>query len=570
MKKPWWLLPGIAGFGLLLWQLLPFGGLMGHDFYHYFARIYLGSVHFWQNGLAVPHYTPSLCGGLPVFADPQSMYYSVPQWLSFAVDPLVAVLLTYALFYGLGYWGFYRLSRDVLHASEELSHLGALAFLLNGFSFEHLLVGHMTHHSYLLFPWWIHTVMRQDGDFWKRVGLLSVLLIYTFYSGGTHIIVVFAAGGLLCLPWCVARKRREGRLPESVRLVGVSALLVLAACLPKLAASAALSPSFLQRPIDSSGLSPSTLLVRFLWVNWQQVPDTIRFGKWHFGPWEYIGFVSRLLMLGLPVMLVASLVKVTKEKFALVLAYFAVTCALAWVGAAKHAAHGLPLLRDYHNPIKIFGAFIPFLILVTIAGCRVVASLPGAMPTTPWVRNALFAIASITMLGEFWVGSSYFVTNKLVYGFKYDPDTYRNLQARGSLPEVTKVTESYGRDVQGIGVGETSLKCFEPMFGYRREVMKATVQTGDPSAIRDGRFNLTHPGCLVYPGHFRCERWDRIPQSEETSFRKFVAGYSGTWGVPPWQNGLLRLGITAGLVSLLFSLGAVGWLTRWREREATA
>ena len=507
------MIPGILGIGLVLWQLTPIAGLMGHDFYHYLARANLGALHFWQNGFAVPHYTASLCGGLPVFADPQSMYYSIPQWLTFFIDPLLAVLSTHLIFYCLGYWGFYRLLRDVLGAARELSHWGSLAFILNGFSFEHLLVGHLTHHSYLLFPWWIHAVMRRSGDFWKRVGVLSLILIYTFYSGGTHIIVVFLAGGLLLLPWCIAKKSSEEKLGETAWLLGLSAALVIAACLPKLAASASLSPSFLHRPIDASALAVPTLLWNFFWFDPRSIQSTIPFGAWHFGPWEYVGFVSRLLILGLPVLLLSFLVRITKPKFWLVLSYIGVISLVAWIGAAKHAEKGLWLLQDYHNPIKLYGAFIPFLILATIGAARWVASLKGAMPTTPWVRVVLFSIASFLTLGDFVLGSNYFVSNRLVYGLRYNPEIYRQLRHAGRLPEVKTVTESFGRDIEGIEKGETSLKCFEPMFGYRREVMKAAVQPGSTSAIRDDRFNLTHPGCLVYPDLFQMSAMG--PNSQE-------------------------------------------------------
>lgn len=562
-----WAIPGGIGIAYVLWQIVPVDGLLGHDFYHYFARAYLGALHFWQNGLAVPHYTASLCGGLPVFADPQSMYYSLPQWLTFVMDPLLAVLSTHLIFYCLGYWGFYRLLRDVLGAARELAHFGALVFILNGFSFEHLLVGHLTHHSYLLFPWWIHAIMRSTGDFWKRAGVLSLILIYTFYSGGTHIIVVFLAGGLLLLPWCVLRKNKEGTLKETALLLGISAGLVLAACLPKLAASASLSPSFLHRAIDASSLSVPTLLWHFLWFDPRSIPTTIPFGAWHFGPWEYVGFVSRLLMLGLPVLLLSLLVKITKTRFVVVLSYIGVISLIAWVGAAKHAEKGIWLLQDYHNPIKLYGAFIPFLIIGTIAAARWVASWKGAMPKTPWVRATLFVTASLLVLGEFGLGSTYFVNNRLVYGMHYDPAVYQALKKSGALPPVRTVTESFGHDVEGIERGETSLKCFEPMFGYRREVMKAAVQPGSTAAIRDDRFNLTHPGCLVYPNHFNCQRWDRIPKNEGVAFSRFIHGEAGAWGVPTWQTGLLRLGFVAFLTSLGFSLGAVSWFARLRKRE---
>ena len=131
---------------------MPREGSLGIDYAHQLARFYIGALHFWKNGLAVPHYTARLCGGIPFFADPQSMYYSLPQFLSFFIDPFLATLATLSVFYVVGYLGCLRLLRDCFTLGDHISHLGALMFVANGFVFAHLLVGHVTHHSYLLLP----------------------------------------------------------------------------------------------------------------------------------------------------------------------------------------------------------------------------------------------------------------------------------------------------------------------------------------------------------------------------------------------------------------------------------
>lgn len=130
--------PFVAALALIFYRLQPTNGEMGHDYYHYFVRLYLGSIHFWQNGLATPHFTPSLCGGMPFFADPQSIYHSLQQVLAFFVPPLLATHATFLIFYLLGYWGMWRLCHEVFDMDIVVSHLGALLFSLNGFTFAHI------------------------------------------------------------------------------------------------------------------------------------------------------------------------------------------------------------------------------------------------------------------------------------------------------------------------------------------------------------------------------------------------------------------------------------------------
>lgn len=143
-------IPLLLAVPLVLWKLQPIQGVLGHDYYHAFTRFYLGAGYFWSNLFDIPHYTASLCGGMPVFADPQSTYYSLPQWLTFIVDPWIASQLTYVIFYLLGYVGCLKWLREGCRARSWTAHLGALVFVLNGFSFAHLFSGHVTHHSYLL------------------------------------------------------------------------------------------------------------------------------------------------------------------------------------------------------------------------------------------------------------------------------------------------------------------------------------------------------------------------------------------------------------------------------------
>ena len=66
-------------------------GLMGSDYSGALGAFTDGYLWFRTNGfLTPPWFTPSFCGGQAFFADPQSGFYSVPQFLGFVMDPLAA------------------------------------------------------------------------------------------------------------------------------------------------------------------------------------------------------------------------------------------------------------------------------------------------------------------------------------------------------------------------------------------------------------------------------------------------------------------------------------------------
>lgn len=61
-------------------------GTVGHDFSLALTGTYDGFLWFINNGIFTPPwFTPSFCGGVPNFANPQSGYYSLPQFLGFII-----------------------------------------------------------------------------------------------------------------------------------------------------------------------------------------------------------------------------------------------------------------------------------------------------------------------------------------------------------------------------------------------------------------------------------------------------------------------------------------------------
>ena len=78
------------------------GGL-GHDYEMWFPRMLAGVYYFVTNGVSViPWFTPSCCGGTVFFANPQYLFFSIPQFLNFYFDPIVSIKITMMLFAALG------------------------------------------------------------------------------------------------------------------------------------------------------------------------------------------------------------------------------------------------------------------------------------------------------------------------------------------------------------------------------------------------------------------------------------------------------------------------------------
>jgi len=548
---------------ITLYKFLPVAGWLGHDYYYSFIRIFIGSVHFWANFPALPHYTPSLCGGIPFFADPQSVYFSLPQLFAFFLDPFYATFVSLAIFYALGYWGSIKFFREICGYGSKVAHLGALAFLLNGFSFAHIYVGHLTHHSYPIFPWLLYFLFKSHATrraLLQSCVLFSLILTYMFHAGTFHMLVVFAGVFVLALPLLIYRKQANGELEDFARFLGLCALILVATCSGKFAASVLYARNFVHSPVDSSGLPTWELVFKYFWFDPQNTPLFIKFGKYAFGPWEYVGYVSRFLIPMLFVLPFLALRPLTPKKIAVAVAYAILIPVFCLIAAGNAGNEQIPFLRRYHNPIKLLGAFIPFL---TWAFAYVLFMASKKVKfSSERTRFGVFAMIAGILMFEHFSYANYFQTNKISLAYVHSPHLYTQLKAQGGITPVAKVVKEKGRDINGLMDGCTSLQCYEPLFGYLGESMKADLVVGDTSLVRDGRFNMNHPGCLLYPDYFKCKPWDRIPVSDKENFETFIQGKVPTWGVPPWQSVLLYW----NLLSVIGCLVLPFYRFRWKAK----
>ena len=189
----------VAGVLLLAyhWIFSPFfpaaNGGVGHDYSYFLPNLLDGYYWYLNNGpFSTPWFSPAFCGGVPAFPNPQNMYYSVPQWLSFATDPLTAVYVTMLLFAALGFAGFYLLLRLCFNTSQSTALLAAALFMFNGFFAHRLLIGHLTFHAFMLTPLIALLLLQPVDTILKRLFRLSLaglLFAYLIFSGSIQLVL---------------------------------------------------------------------------------------------------------------------------------------------------------------------------------------------------------------------------------------------------------------------------------------------------------------------------------------------------------------------------------------------
>src|SRR5262249_27776477 len=126
-------------------------------------------------------------------------YYSVPQLLAFAWDPLTAAYASILLFAGVGYWGTYVLLRRGFACGRAGAIVGATLYMFNGFYAHRMIVGHFVFQGVMLIPWMAECMLAGAGEPVRRTsagridvykGLLAGLCgAYWIYAGMTSLVI---------------------------------------------------------------------------------------------------------------------------------------------------------------------------------------------------------------------------------------------------------------------------------------------------------------------------------------------------------------------------------------------
>ena len=167
-------------------------GLVGHDYKQFIPNFMFGKVWFKNNFFSVPWFSPSFCCGIPFFADPQTMFYSIPQIIFLIFNPILALKIFFFVFSGFAYVGTYLLLRKNFKLNNYTSLLCAGLFLFNGFFVYRAIAGHVAYLSYIFIPLYCFFLISslQNKSNYIYLVLSSIVFANFFHSGSGPIILI--------------------------------------------------------------------------------------------------------------------------------------------------------------------------------------------------------------------------------------------------------------------------------------------------------------------------------------------------------------------------------------------
>ena len=534
-----------AAYVLLALRFFPDGqGKLGDDYEYFLPLLLAGKYWIAQNGFsAVPRFSPAFCGGLPLLANPQSIFYSVPQALSLAMNPVASMLATTLLFAGLGAGGTYALMRQRFGVSVPAAVLSAVLFLFNGFLLHRMTAGHATYHVVGLLPLLCYALLtpldagplrlmapRAAG----AVAAASAILAYVAYAGALNVMVPL---GISCVVVWLIHALLRRPVAAFPFLGAASAIVGAAAAATKIAPAAAYVHNF-PRLHEIVVFDHALELAHALFFG-LFAPGLLPDHFWIVGKEEFefgVGLTPPLLLLaayhrfrtrrqwrpdGLA----------TWVKLAALLLLLMLPLALNYGGPGYAAwLKSLPYIGD--NVLLTRWCLIYVLPLIVGAGLAADFVFPTAR------QRSIAAVAGmiLTVLPPL-------VSDRAFYDIApYDPapilSAVQVLRATGNPPAISAVADSngFGERNDGLATGKSGFPCYETLFGYHLESFPPGLQTGPLRSEGTAAVHLRNPACYVYGPENGCAPGDTFAADRREDETAFASYRPFPFVLPSWQR----------------------------------
>lgn len=557
----------VAAGVLSAWRDWP---LVGHDYRYFVPRLLDTDLHLRLNGLAVQWYTPTFGGGLPAFPNPQHLQYSLPQALTWLVDPWQAIILSVVVYACIGAYAMHRVLSRTLGFGALASAMGVLFWIGNGFLIERTIVGHVGFQVFPLGAVLLDAMTDRRRPVAANGGIVALAAAAMLYQAGFFTLVLLALSLLLTL--LVIELLRRG-VVKPARLAGslaVGALLAVLMCAPKIAATLALMSHFPRLAADTFDIGPLQALAGLaaqLAGPMIAVPALLLTGldptyistallkltgaSVRVGMWEVDTGLSPVLLVFLAAGAVGAAREVARHGLPamdwhtkLVAAALVVT---AWMAIEMTLARGLfypllrqlPILSSLHVNHRYAAAFIMPLTIV------------GALVIDRWTATAGRRLPIVALTFALAAPFAYLAVPATVHLRTFDMTQSRADWSRivsGERFPVTHIERVDDHDA--LSQQASSALPYEPLFGYALETFRPQFREGDVHQVTGGAFNMTNPASLVFPELNGLQPFDRIAAADAPSLEAFIERRQPAWRVPAAFSILNALALAALAVSV--------------------
>jgi hypothetical protein len=562
-------------------------GSLGHDYSYYLPYLLTGAQWVHQNGwLTIPYFTPDYCGGVPWLPNPQSMFYSVPQFLTVILgNPVSAVNLTLIVFATVGGVATYLLLQKCFGASWQASALVFVLFQLNGFLLFRVAIGHLTYHIFglipvlcclLLLPATAESVFAQIKSTCATIAG-GVVLAIMVYGGALNFIIpaVLSVMAVLFIqqvrtgwrltPWCMLAGACFWAIPLSAIKLLPAFVFTHGYARPYIPSYLFDDPARLLKVLAASLFTPEVLPTGISPI--QGSFNALGLHEFEFG----VSIVPLLLILAAVPLLVR---KLSSPRHLFAWVGLALLVAIPIVLSVGNEAWGrtllkIPIINNNTTFVRWWSIYIMPLIIA--AGLSFDRVLRGAA-----VRDVALSAGVLVVVAQLISRDLGYYQNNMTEGL-YDPSQVTRAVGRVSsgmpLSEISHVGPSPnhqpklylndGMANDGLIWGISTYPCYEPLFGYSLELFPAhELHAGPVKSEIDDRFNLADPRCYLSPDLGLCAPGALFLADQRLDVAKFTSHRPLPWLRPLWQDLAEYATTLAGSLSVLgllvLAIGAAG------------
>lgn len=543
---PWiWLGIFLVLFLLFINSKYPY---IGHDYPKFCDKLLIGNWHLHLNGLAPLQYTAYFCGGGFNYGDPEDIFYSLLQGLSYFLNFWTSYNITIVFHLIIGYIAWLWVGKDVLLFRHNWAHLFSLIVVSNGFYLAHIIVGHVTFVTFPLMGLLTWFTLRRNNDTVRSLLIHTVLFALTsawiFHAGGYVVLMFWILGMLFAVPaeilWHGPNSARSRTLILRSLCFAAAALLI---CASKLAAIYSVM-RFYPRKVDvwTFGETSALKIVNLFWRLPQSSAAVAGLpGEIH----ERSMLISPITILGTLLLPLAALycsdmqtrkpwntwkMLRTLDFLIFSLLYLWFMWQLIWDRSElMPILHSLPILSSWRANIR----FLYILLLYLSAASIWCLSVVARRWCPRWESKIAF-LFSITTVLCFYYGNTAMVASGFDLGRTYnDCKIVEEKFDRGkSLLPISSISDRW----QQYNEGATGQQCPNALYWAQNWPHSSVISPGSVLDQKENTFNLMNPACDAYPEENGCKPNERIAVTDRQNFENFRRGLPVTWKVSSLQT----------------------------------
>ena len=519
-------------------------GNLGHDYDIWFPRMLSGVYHYFENGLTeIPWFTPSCCGGTLLYANPQYLFFSIPQFLNFYFDPITTIKITILIFASLGFLGAFLLTKNVFNLSKSSSIFMASFFLFNGFFAYRMIIGHLGYHSYMLLPFIAYFLFQpnQQASFTKNLFLAfssSLLFSYVLYSGSVHLLLPISISLVAILLLALIQ---DIEVNDQKSRIIITMIFILCITASKLNISFETLETFARDYYPLPGIDGITYS---LWVpiksiffgpfTWMDTNNIFTNSKWTIQRHELelsITFIPLMIIILGGTLTISERANLSRRQKIYSLGLF-LLCLLpllinfynpTWNAILKD----IPIIRNSVMLVRWYIIYIPLFLLIA-------AIILNKLKYKKFIIPILIILMIYMKYDE---DKNYYLEQS------YDPEmaitAYNTFKESLMVPTISHITNQRelefkdGKRLQGrdemMGFGMSQINCNESLFGYLHEDFKKKGLLQINTAVTNlsnERYNMKNPACYVFPEENNCSPGDHFTFEQKEELMSFVS-YKG-------------------------------------------